>query len=216
MPHITTRDGTSIYVKVWGEGHPVVLMHGWPLSADSWDDQALALSEAGHKVIAYDRRGFGRSDQPGSGYDYDTMADDLADVMKECGADETALVGFSMGGGEVARYLSRHDGKNITHVALIASIVPYMLQTGDNPDGVPQSTFDEMTKGMKEDRAKFFTGFFKDFYGVGLINAPSAMRCWAGRGRQPCRPGSTPHSPAPRRSPRRISARSCPPFPCPH
>jgi non-heme chloroperoxidase len=172
MPHVQTRDGTNIYVKVWGEGRPVVLMHGWPLSADSWDDQALALSEAGHKVIAYDRRGFGRSDQPGSGYDYDTLADDLADVMKATGGEDAALVGFSMGGGEVARYLSRHSAKKIKHAALIASIVPYMLKTDDNPDGVPSETFDKMTDGMKEDRAKFFTGFFEDFYGVGLIAAP--------------------------------------------
>ena len=172
MPHITTRDGTNLYVKVWGEGRPVVLMHGWPLSADSWDDQALALSEAGHKVIAYDRRGFGRSDQPGKGYEYNTLSDDLADVMKECGADDAAIVGFSMGGGEVARYLSRHNSKKIKHAALISSIVPYMLKTDDNPHGVPSATFDKMTEGMKQDRAKFFTGFFEDFYGMGLIAAP--------------------------------------------
>jgi non-heme chloroperoxidase len=172
MPYITTRDGTHLYVKVWGEGRPVVLIHGWPLSADSWDDQALALMEAGHKVISYDRRGFGRSDQPGAGYDYDTLADDLAAVIKECSAEDAALVGFSMGGGEVARYLSRHNKKQIRHTALIASVVPYMLKTDDNPDGVPSSTFDTMTEGMKEDRAKFFTGFFEDFYGMGLIAAP--------------------------------------------
>ena len=178
MPTIKTRDGTNLYVKSWGTGTPVVLIHGWPLSADSWDPIANALADAGYKAIAYDRRGFGRSAQPSGGYDYDTFADDLAAVMaKTCGGQDAALVGFSMGGGEIARYLSRHRGPNgqsggVSKVALVSSVVPYMLQTGDNPDGVPQSAFDEMTEGMLKDRAAFFTGFFKDFYGVGWVNHP--------------------------------------------
>src|SRR5687768_5718578 len=173
MPLIQTRDGTNLYVKTWGEGRPVVLIHGWPLSGDSWDPVTHALADAGYKAIAYDRRGFGRSMQPSGGYDYDTFADDLAAVMAHYQAsDDVALVGFSMGGGEVARYLSRHGGKGVSKVALVASVVPYMLQTGDNPNGVPQATFDQMTEGMLKDRAAFFTGFFDDFFGVGWVSSP--------------------------------------------
>ena len=170
--YITTSDNTKLYVKDWGEGRPVILIHGWPLSADSWDEQAMALAENGFRAIAYDRRGFGRSDQPWNGYNYDTLADDLAAVIKETGATDAAMVGFSMGGGEVARYMSRHGGQNVSQAALVSSVVPYMLKTDDNPEGVDQSTFDEMTAGMKKDRAHFFTSFFKDFYGVGLLSHP--------------------------------------------
>jgi pimeloyl-ACP methyl ester carboxylesterase len=147
-------------------------MHGWPLSADSWDDQAMALADAGFRAIAYDRRGFGRSEQPWGGYDYDTLADDLASVIEQTGATDAAIVGFSMGGGEVARYMSRHGGKNVSQAGLISSVVPYMLKTADNPDGTDQATFDQMTAAMKEDRAKFFSAFFEDFYGVGLVSSP--------------------------------------------
>ena len=174
MPYVKTRDGTDLYVKDWGSGRPVVLLHGWPLSADSWDPQSMALADAGFRVIAYDRRGFGRSGQPWSGYEYDTLADDLADVMKETGTDSDAtIVGFSMGGGEVARYMSRHDGKGVVAAGLVSSVVPYMLKTDDNPDGVPQSTFDDMANGMKKDREDFFRNtFFPQFYGVGYITSP--------------------------------------------
>ncbi len=172
MTYITTRDDTKLYVKDWGAGRPVILMHGWPLSADSWDDQALAMADAGFRAIAYDRRGFGRSDQPWDGYDYDTLADDLAAVIEETGAKDAAIVGFSMGGGEVARYMSRHGGKHVAQAVLVSSVVPYMLKTADNPDGVDQATFDQMAEGMKQDRAHFFAGFFKDFYGVGLVSQP--------------------------------------------
>ena len=173
MPTIETKDGTSLYVKSWGNGKPVVLIHGWPLSGDSWDPVSNVLADNGYQAIAYDRRGFGRSDQPSEGYDYDTFADDLAAVIdSQAGGQDVALVGFSMGGGEVARYLSRHQGKGVSKVALISSVVPYMLQTEDNPEGVPQATFDQMTEGMKADRAKFFTGFFDDFFGVGMLSSP--------------------------------------------
>lgn len=173
MTMIKTRDGTNLRVKTLGSGKPVVLIHGWPLSADSWDPVMIALAEAGYRAIAYDRRGFGRSDQPPTGYDYDTFADDLADVMTATGAsDEATLVGFSMGGGEVARYMSRHAGRGVVRAALVSSVVPYMLQTEDNPKGVPDDVFQQMTQGMKEDFRKFFTGFFKDFYGVGLLSHP--------------------------------------------
>lgn len=172
MNYIKTRDNVNLYVKDWGKGRPVILLHGWPLSSDSWDDVAIALVNAGFRTIAYDRRGFGRSEQPWEGYNYDVLADDLADVIEATGATDATLVGFSMGGGEVARYLSRYAGKHVTQAALISSIVPYMLKTNDNPDGVPQEVFDEMTAGMKADRAHFLTGFFQDFYGVGMLSQP--------------------------------------------
>lgn len=171
MHMIETRDGTHLFVKEWGEGRPVVLIHGWPLSSDSWDPVANALADAGFRAIAYDRRGFGRSQQPWRGYDYDTLADDLADVMQAKGVTaDAALVGFSMGGGEVARYLSNHGTGAVSQVALISSVVPFVLQTENNPDGVPQDVFDKITEGILEDRAHFFTSFFKQFYGVGFLD----------------------------------------------
>ena len=174
MPMITTRDGQKLYVKDWGQGRPVILLHGWPLSADMWDAQGIALAEAGFRAIAYDRRGFGRSDQPWSGYDYDTLTDDLADVMKEMNAQkDVTLVGFSMGGGEVARYMSRYKGEGVISAALIASIVPYMLKTSDNPDGTPEKTFQDIMEGIKKDRAHFFRHtFLPQFYGVGMLSHP--------------------------------------------
>jgi non-heme chloroperoxidase len=181
MPYVTTQDKTELYVKDWGTGRPVILMHGWPLSADSWDDQAMALADAGYRAIAYDRRGFGRSSQPWSGYDYDTLADDLATVIEQCGAKDATLVGFSMGGGEVARYMSRHGGKGVKQAALIASVVPFLLKTADNPHGTDSSVFDGMADGIRQDRAKFFAAFFKDFFGVSLVSHPvsSEMLEWA-------------------------------------
>ncbi len=166
MPMIETQDGVRLYAKIWGTGRPVVLIHGWPLSSDSWDPQSHALADAGYRVIAYDRRGFGRSDQPDGGYDYDHFADDLAAVMAATGAtSDVALVGFSMGGGEVVRYLYRHGGRGITRAALVSSVVPFMLRTADNPNGVPEEAFATMTAGMKADRPAFFRSFFKDFFG---------------------------------------------------
>ncbi|MBW4329372.1 alpha/beta hydrolase [Stakelama sp. CBK3Z-3] len=182
MAMVETSDGAQLYVKEAGQGRPLILIHGWPLNADSWDDQILALSNAGMRVIAYDRRGFGRSSQPPGGYDYDRFADDLAEVMAARGVESDAsLVGFSMGGGEVARYLSRHGPDKLRSVALISSVVPYMLKTADNPDGVEQSVFDEMTAGMKNDRPDFFRSFLKDFFGVGMLNSPvsDAYLDWA-------------------------------------
>lgn len=170
MSYATAKDGIKLRWKELGKGRPVVLIHGWPLSADSWDPVMIALADAGYRAIAYDRRGFGHSDHAPAGYDYDTFADDLADVMADTGATENvALVGFSMGGGEIARYMTAHGGKGVTQAALISSVVPYMLKTDDNPDGVPQSTFDQMTAGMKKDMRHFFTGFFSDFYGDGVL-----------------------------------------------
>lgn len=184
MPYVKTRDGADLYVKDWGAGRPVVLIHGWPLSADSWDAQAMALAEAGYRAIAYDRRGFGRSSQPWDGYDYNSLTDDLADVMKAAGVEQDAtLVGFSMGGGEVARYMSRHDGRGVVSAALVGSVVPYMLQTDDNPNGVPEAQLQQIGDGIKKDRAEFFRTFFKDFFGVGYVTSPvsEATLDWAWR-----------------------------------
>ncbi len=182
MPYIETRDETELYVKEWGDGRPVVLIHGWPLSADSWDPVANALAEAGFRAISYDRRGFGRSEQPFYGYDYDTFADDLADVMEAMGAeDDVSLVGFSMGGGEVARYMSRHEGAGVVSAALISSVVPYMLKTDDNPEGVPQAQFHAILEGLAKDRPAFLGTFVKQFFGVGMLTSPVSeeVRNWA-------------------------------------
>ncbi|PCD04584.1 alpha/beta hydrolase [Sphingomonas spermidinifaciens] len=173
MPYVKTQDGTDLYVKDWGSGRPVVLIHGWPLNADSWEPQAIALAEAGYRAIAYDRRGFGRSGQPWGGHDYDTYADDLKAVLEAAGATEgVALVGFSMGGGEVARYMSRHGGAGVTHAALVGSVVPGILQTEANPHGAPEALLRDIGAQIAADRAKFFRSFLRDFYGVGVISHP--------------------------------------------
>ena len=181
MNFVTTADETRLYVKDWGNGRPVILIHGWPLSADSWDDQALALADAGHRVIAYDRRGFGRSSQPWTGYDYDTLADDLATLITQTGVQDAVLVGFSMGGGEVARYMSRHGGKSVAKAALVSSVLPYRLKTRDNPAGTEQAAFDKSAEAMRQDRAKFFTGFFRTFFGVDTAATPVSQELleWA-------------------------------------
>ena len=172
MPYAKATDGTSLYYKDWGQGQPVVLLHGWPLTGATFDDLGMALAEQGFRAIIPDRRGFGRSDQPWTGNDYDTYTDDVAAILEDADVTEpAALVGFSMGGGEVARFQTKYPGRTSAAV-LISAVVPYMLQTDDNPNGVPQSTFDQMTAGMKKDREHFFTSFFKDFYGVGTLSSP--------------------------------------------
>ncbi len=172
MSYVTTNDGVKLYFKDWGTGRPVVMMHGWPLSSDTFDDLSMALADHGLRAISYDRRGFGRSQQPWDGYDYDTLADDLAAVLEHTNATDATLLGFSMGGGEVARYLSRHGASRVKQAILIASIVPYMLKTPDNPLGTEPAMFDKIGAGIKADRAKFWSGFFKDFYGVSLASHP--------------------------------------------
>jgi non-heme chloroperoxidase len=172
MPRAVTQDKVSLFYKDWGprDGSPIVLIHGWPLTGDTFDDLAVALAEDGYRSIVPDRRGFGRSDQPWDGYDYDTFASDVEAVLDDAGIDGPfAVAGFSMGGGEVARLVARH-GDRVTKAILIGSVVPYMLQTDDNPNGVPQSVFDDIGAGIKEDRAAFFTGFARDFYGVGMLD----------------------------------------------
>jgi non-heme chloroperoxidase len=172
MPYVEARDGTKLHVKDMGSGDPVVLIHGWPLTGDMWEYQTLALLEAGYRVITYDRRGFGLSGHPATGYDYDTFADDLAAVIDGCGADRVNLVGFSMGGGEVARYLSRHGAGKVTRAALVSSVVAYLLKTDDNPDGVDASVFEEIKAQIRKDRFDFLQTFGKQFYGVGWVSSP--------------------------------------------
>jgi pimeloyl-ACP methyl ester carboxylesterase len=167
MNHVTTTDDVKLRVKDWGKGRAVVMMHGWPLSSDTFDELGMAIANHGMRAISYDRRGFGRSQQPWGGYDYNTLADDLAAVIDQTSAEDVTLLGFSMGGGEVARYLSRHGAAKIRQAVLISSIVPFMLKTADNPKGTDQSVFDGMGKAMQDDRAAFWPGFFKSFYGVG-------------------------------------------------
>jgi pimeloyl-ACP methyl ester carboxylesterase len=173
MPYATAKDGTKLFYKDWGRGDPVVLLHGWPLTGDTFDDLAIKLVGAGKRCIIPDRRGFGRSDQPWNGYDYDTFADDVAAVLEDARiAQPVALVGFSMGGGEVARFLSKQGRQRVTHAVLLGSVVPKVLQSDDHPDGVPQAKLDEITAQMQTDRYGFLQTFLKQFYGVGIISHP--------------------------------------------
>jgi non-heme chloroperoxidase len=172
MAIISSKDGVALHVKDSGQGSPVVLIHGWPLTGDMFEFQTLTLLEAGYRVITYDRRGFGQSGHPASGYDYDTFADDLAAVLDGLDLHSVTLVGFSMGGGEVARYLSRHGAARIRKAALISSVVPYFLQTEDNPHGVDFEVLDGMKAQIRRDRFHFLQTFAKTFYGVGIVSKP--------------------------------------------
>ncbi|MBD2704135.1 alpha/beta hydrolase [Spirosoma sp. BT702] len=162
----------KLFYQDLGTGNPVVLIHGWPLSHEMWDYQLAELPAHGIRVVAYDRRGFGKSTQTWDGYDYDTLADDLKAVLDELNLQNVTLVGFSMGGGEVARYMSRHGGARVAKVAFISAVTPYLLKTEDNPDGVDKEVFDEITENIKKDRADFLQTFGKQFYGVSLISQP--------------------------------------------
>lgn len=165
--YVRTSDGVDLFVKDWGQGKPVILTHAWPLSSDCWEQQAYALAKAGYRVITYDRRGFGRSSQPYGGYNYNTFADDLAAVIKETGARDVTLAGFSMGGGEIVRYLSRHGTKNIAKVALVATVVPGLAKGPNNPNGVDPTFFDNLKQNLLKDRATFFSSLLRDvFYDV--------------------------------------------------
>ena len=170
--YIETEPGVMLYVTDYGEGKPVILIHGWPLSGAMWEYQTEALITAGCRVIAYDRRGFGQSSKPREGYDYTTLAFDLKTIIDELALEDVALVGFSMGGGEVVRYFSHFGGVHVTKAVLISSVTPYMLKTDDNPDATPQDVFDGIVKKIQEDRMDFLAGFSKDFYGVGMLNRP--------------------------------------------
>jgi len=163
---VAKENSTSIhlYYEDHGSGQPVVLIHGYPLSSASWEKQVPALLGAGYRVIAYDRRGFGKSSQPTTGYNYDTFAEDLHKVITKLKLKDFALVGFSMGGGEVARYIGKYGSKHVSKAVIIGGIPPYLLKTADNPEGVDGSVFEGIQKAVAHDRYAFFTEFFKNFY----------------------------------------------------
>ena len=170
MPYVKAQDGTQLYYYDWGTGAPVVLIHGWPLTSASWESQARVLAESGFRVIAYDRRGFGRSDWPFSGYNYDTLATDLGAVLDTLNLQGATLVGFSMGGGEVARYLGRYGAARVAKAVLISAVTPYLLKTADNPEGVDKKVFDEIVENLVKDRPAFLKQFAPAFYGRTLVN----------------------------------------------
>ena len=156
MSSVTTNDGTQIYYKDWGTGQPVVFSHGWPLSSDSWEAQMLFLASHGYRCIAHDRRGHGRSSQPWDGNEMDTYADDLAALIEALGLKDVVLIGFSTGGGEVARYIGRHGTERVDKAALVSAVPPFMLKTSDNPGGVPIEVFDELRAGSIADRSQLY------------------------------------------------------------
>ncbi len=171
MPTITTKDGTQIYYKDWGTGQPVVFSHGWPLSADAWEDQMFFLANRGYRCIAHDRRGHGRSSQPWSGNDMDTYADDLAELTEKLDLHDAIHVGHSTGGGEVARYIGRHGTKRVSKAVLIGAVPPLMLKTAENPGGTPIEAFDQIRAAVLADRSSFWKELAIPFYG---FNRPGA------------------------------------------
>lgn len=166
MPFVTTRDGVKISYKDWGGGDPVVFSHGWPLSGDAWDDQMKWVADHGFRGIAHDRRGHGRSEQPWGGYDFDTFADDLNDLITSLDLRNVTLVGHSMGGGEVTRYIGRHGTERISRAVLLSAVPPLMIKTDANPEGVPEKTFDDLKNGIIAERAQFWKDLSEPFFGA--------------------------------------------------
>jgi non-heme chloroperoxidase len=166
MNIITIKDGTQIYFKDWGTGQPIVFSHGWPLSADAFEDQMFFLASHGYRCIAHDRRGHGRSSQPWNGYEFNTFADDLATLVNQLDLKDAIYVGHSMGGGEVARYIGRHGTKRVAKAVLVAAIPPLMLKTDANPGGVPMEVFNGIRGGIHTDRSQFFKDVSAPFFGA--------------------------------------------------
>jgi non-heme chloroperoxidase len=173
MPYVTVGKENSgnldLYYEDHGSGKPIVLIHGYPLSGASWEKQLPVLLDAGYRVITYDRRGFGKSSQPTTGYNYDTFAEDLHKVVTHLKLQDFTLAGFSMGGGEVARYLGKYGSKGVSKAVIISGVPPYLLKTADNPEGVDASVFAGIQKAVSADRYAFFTEFFKNFYNTDLL-----------------------------------------------
>ncbi|MFB4303845.1 alpha/beta fold hydrolase [Actinomadura sp. NTSP31] len=166
MGYVTTRDGNEIFYKDWGSGAPVVFIHGWPLNADAWEDQLTAVADAGYRGIAHDRRGHGRSSQPWDGYDFDTFADDLADLLGTLDLRDVTLVAHSMGGGELARYIGRHGTGRVAKAVLLSAIPPLMLRTDANPEGVPAQVFEDIKAGILRERSQFWKDSSEGFFGA--------------------------------------------------
>lgn len=172
MSTVTTKDGTRIFFKDWGSGRPVVFSHGWPLNSDAWDAQMMFLGMRGYRVVAHDRRGHGRSDQPWDGNDMDTYADDLSQVIEALDLRDAVLVGHSTGGGEVARYIGRHGTKRVSKAVLLGAVPPIMLKSDANPEGTPMEAFDAIRAGVLKDRSQFFKDLTLPFYGFNRKDAP--------------------------------------------
>ncbi len=180
MKQVETSDGVRLNFVDHGEGRPLILIHGWPLALWSFEHQLTELPAQGLRCIAYDRRGFGKSSKPWKGYDYDTLADDLAAVLEQLDLRDVTLAGFSMGGGEVVRYFSRHGGRRVSKIVLISATTPFLLKNEDNPDGVDQTVFDEMARMLQTDRPNFLANFSKQLLGGGMLNLSisAAMLDW--------------------------------------
>ena len=173
MPYVTVgkenSDNIDLYYEDHGSGQPVVLIHGYPLSSASWEKQVPALLDAGYRVIAYDRRGFGKSSQPTEGYNYDTFAADLQKLITHLDLQQFALVGFSMGGGEIARYFGKYGSNGVSKAVIIGGVPPFLLKTYDNPEGVDASVFEGIKKAVARDRYAFFSEFFKNFFNTDVL-----------------------------------------------
>lgn len=184
MPYFkskTNNEELQIFYEDLGNGEPIVFIHGWPSTHQMWEYQLTPLRELGYRCIAYDRRGFGKSDQSLNNYDYDALADDLKNLLDELDVDNVTLVGFSMGGGEVVRYCSKYNAEKVSKIVLVSSVIPYMLKTEDNPDGVPLEMFQQFEQQIRDDRPAFLATFGKQFYGVGFLSHPvsSSILEWA-------------------------------------